>query len=395
MSSVLETLYILVKLETAEIKKGVEQANSEINKLETKLGELGKAGDVVGESFRGVLSSVVGLFAGFASFHAILSGATGAIQALRDVGQASRELNVDVTALDAWGHAVQRTGGSAAQFQHSLAGLSQHFGTTNAIALQALPRLADAFQRLNPRQALNYGKSLGIDQATILLLQQGRREVESTINQQYALGLATKQQIEVTRKFDNALYDAKRAYENFYKELALPLLPGFTTGINYLISHKGEVEDVFKGLAIAAGGLSLALIRLNPILAGIVASIGTLIAGFAVIKEDVNFYFQGKGSALGKLEEAPAKLGAKALQFFGFGGKDDGLLSQLLIGGLAGVPIGEQHNFRSQGSTSVKIDKVEIVTQATDAAGIAASAAPQLMQHIAQANSQFDNGVAK
>ena len=101
MSSVLETLYILVKLETAEIKKGVEQANSEINKLETKLGELGKAGDVVGESFRGVLSSVVGLFAGFASFHAILSGATGAIQALRDVGQASRELNVDVTALDA------------------------------------------------------------------------------------------------------------------------------------------------------------------------------------------------------------------------------------------------------------------------------------------------------
>ena len=83
------------------------------------------------------------------------------------------------------------------------------------------------------------------------------------------------------------------------------------------------------------------------------------------------------------------------MQFFGFGGKDDGLLSQLLIGGLAGVPIGEQHNFRSQGSTSVKIDKVEIVTQATDAAGIAASAAPQLMQHLAQANSQLDNGVAK
>src|SRR6185437_9198589 len=131
--SILDTFYVLFKADTSELKKGVEEADKEIEKVEQNLERLGHTSDKVGESFHSLLQSVTGLFAGFASFHTVLSGAQGAIDSIRQVGDASRNLNIDVGALDAWGHAVQRAGGTAEGFQRSLEGLSDHFGTTNQI----------------------------------------------------------------------------------------------------------------------------------------------------------------------------------------------------------------------------------------------------------------------
>ena len=59
--------------------------------------------------------------------------------------------------------------------------MASHLNTTPQVALKALPALSDALSKMNQAQANNYGKSLGLDQSTIYLLQQGRREVEATI----------------------------------------------------------------------------------------------------------------------------------------------------------------------------------------------------------------------
>lgn len=393
--SELETLYIRVKLETDEIKKGVEQALSQIQKLENEFENLSKSTDKVQESFANVLSSTKKMLAGYAGFHTILSGATGAISAIRDLGNASRELNVDVTALDAWGHAVQRTGGTVQQFQASLAGLATHFGTTNEIALRALPRLADAFAKLNPRQAQQYGKSLGLDLSTILLLQQGRREVEAVVAQQQKLGLVTKEQVENTRKFDNALYDASRAYQSFYRELALPLLPGITTALEYVIQHKDVAEDAFKGMAVAVAALGVALIEISPIfrLAAAITAIGV---AYGLVKEDIKFFKEGGDSLIGKtLGVTPGSVKSSEQVVKNFGGYSVG---NTLLDIPSQVFNQVKHSFGFGGDsdskkTEVNIENVNVNTAATDADGIAAAAKGSLQRELSQLTSHTDNGV--
>lgn len=388
----LETLYIEVKLQTDEVKKGVEQAQAQVKRLENEFNNLSKAGDHVSASFHGIAQSIVGMFAGFVGFHAFLSGANGAIQSIRDVGNASRELNVDVTSLDAWGHAVQRTGGTAQQFQSSLKSLADHFNTTGETALRVLPRLADLFQKLNPRQAQQYGKSLGLDLPTILLLQQGRREVEAVVAQQQKLGLVTKEQIEITRKFDNALYDANRAYQEFYRELALPLLPGITKGIEYFIEHKQVVKDSFKAMALGVTALTVALVRLGGPITKAVAAITALGAAYGLIKEDIEFLLDpNKNSflekAFGNNPQNPNATKQEKKDYTQTTGLPMLLLdpfSQLALRSGFGQP---------DAKTEVNIENVNINTAATDAEGIAAAAKGSLKSEISKLNSHVDNGV--
>jgi len=392
--SVLESLYILVKLETDQLKKGLDDTKSQVKSLENEFEKLGRAGDTVQHSFDNVLKSAVGLFAGFASFHALLSGASGAIASIREVGKAARELNVDVSALDAWGSAVERIGGSASGFQSSLSSLASHFGTTNDIALKALPKLAETFNKLNPLQAKNYGKSLGLDQSTILFLQQGRREVEATITQQKQLGTVTREQAETTRKFDAALYDATRAYQNFYKELVTPILPSFTKALNWSINHKDFVKDAFVTMAAGVGVLSLALIRLNPTLAIAVGAL-TAISGIrAFSKDEARNYKAGNPSLLGVIEELPLKLGAKAVKLLGYGGEGSSIFDKAIIGGLAGQPLTQNSFARNgPGPVTVNIGDVTVNTAATDGHGVVSAFIDKLA--ISQLISQVDNGVHK
>ena len=387
----LETLYIEVKLQTEEIKKSVQVAQAQIEKLTGEFKNLGKATDKAEESFRNIASSIKGAFASFVGFHAFLSGANGAIQSIRDVGNASRELNVDVTALDAWGHAVQRTGGTAQQFQSSLKSLAEHFGTTGETALRVLPRLADLFQKLNPRQAQQYGKSLGLDLPTILLLQQGRREVEAVIAQQQKLGLVTKEQTEITRKYDNALYDANRAYQEFYRELALPLLPGITKGLNYLIEHKQVAKDTFEGLAVSVGVLGTALLTISPLFR-VAAAITAISTAYGLLKEDIEFLLDpNKNSflekAYGNNPQNPNATKQERKDYTQTTGLPMLLLdpfSQLALRSGFGQP---------DAKTEVNIENVNINTAATDAEGIAAAAKGSLQNEISKLNSHVDNGV--
>jgi hypothetical protein len=391
----LETLYIEVKLQTDEIKKGVEQAQAQIKNLEGEFKKLGSEGDRVSESFRKVANSVIGMFAGYASFRATLRGVNDALSAVREIGKASRELNVDATALDAWGHALQRTGGDARSFASTLSSLAQHFGTTNEIALRSLPRLADSFARLNPRQAQQFGKSLGLDLPTILLLQQGRREVEALVAQQEKLGLVTKEQTEITRKYDNALYDVGRAYQSFYRELALPLLPGITTALEYVIEHKDAVADSFRAMSVGLAALSFWVLKISGPIGKVAAGLTAIAATYGLVKEDIKYFKEGKDSLIGQtlgFTPGTIKSQAQAGKNIAAQGAGNFLLSipsQVFgqIGQIFGVGGGGSNK------TEVNINNVNINTQATDADGIMAAARGGLQQALSQLTSHVDNGV--
>lgn len=389
--SILETFYILFKSDASDVKKGADEAERSTQKLDNSLKDVGKDSEKAGRSFLNLMRSASGALGAIVSTGAVFSSLKSAVDSVREIGDVSRELNVNVEALDAWGHAVQRTGGTAAQFQSSLKSLADHFNTAPAVALKSLPALADAFSRMNQAQANAYGKSLGIDQSTIYLLQQGRREVEATIKQQKELGLVTQQDVAITRKFDNALYDLGRVFQSFQREAALPALPILTKAFNYLVEHK----DLIKGALIAIGGavaaMGVSFAIANPAIAAVAASL----AAFSLAYEDYQKFKEGAPSVIGLgvdkfkkdskgiellLEHvAPSFLSDQSLNNF----SNKYLHLPKFLGG---------QGYGGQQTNTVNVGDVTIQTQATDGKEVAGSFSSWL-DHLWQANSHFDSGV--
>ena len=203
--SVLETLYILFKGDASQLKREEQDVRRENQKTEQSFKSLDKTSNQINNSFVTMGRSLAGLVAGLYSVSAVLGGFHNAVNYANSLGIASQALNVNAEALDVWGDAVRLTGGSAESFQASLRSLAEHLGTTGNVALKILPQLADSFQRLGNFRAQQFGKMLGMNESTILLLQRGRREVDEVLKRQKELGVVTKNQIEVSRKFNYEL----------------------------------------------------------------------------------------------------------------------------------------------------------------------------------------------
>ena len=385
--SILETFYILFKSDASEVKKGAEEAERATKKLDESLKNVDRDSEKAGKSFLNLARSASGALGAFVSVGAVFASLRHAVNSVQELGNVSRELNVNVETLDAWGHAVQRTGGTAQGFQSSLRSLAEHLNTTSAVALKALPALADSLSKMNPAAANRYGKSLGLDQSTIYLLQQGRREVQATIAQQKELGLVTQQDVEVTRKFDNALYDLGRVFQSISRDFALPALPALTKALEYLTEHKDLIKGALLAIggAVAAMGISFAIA--NPAIAAVALSL----AAFALAYEDVQKFKKGLPSVIGDVQKGVRKLRKRgdafahrlpnwAQKILGVKAPDYALNRLPSSGAVA------------NNTTTVNVGDVTIQTQAADGKEVAGSFKGWL-DHLWQSNSHFDNGV--
>jgi hypothetical protein len=424
--SILETFYILFKSDASDVKKGAEEAEKSTKKLDESLKNVGKSTEKVGASFLQLAKSAASFFAVAAATRAVVQGITQANDYALKLGDASRALGVNAKELDAWGNAVQRTGGTAEGFQGSLKGLASHFGTTANIALKALPQLADVFQRLGRFRALQYGKILGLDEATILLLQQGRREVESVISRQKELGTVSQKNIEIAQKYRIANLELDSSFRGLYLELQQTIVPILTKFYNtlvpiieYLRKHKDLVIGAFIGIGIAAGiMLAPFIVAAAPILAT-AAAIGAVIALFAIAYEDLQAFRAGHNSLIGDLikrwSDAKTAIGdalkyltkllflfldpmqtvTKSFDFL------SGLASgKSLIGQASNSPIASQSSssiFNSRSSArnnNVNTGPITVHTQASDAVGISKGLGKGIREHLWQANNEFADGVS-
>jgi hypothetical protein len=434
--SILETFYILFKGDTSDLKKGTAEAEKSTKKLQETLSATGQASERIGASFVGMARAFTGLIAGAVSAAAILHGLRGATDYSIQLGKISRELGVNTEELDAWGQAVERSGGTVEGFQSSLRSLGEHLGGSPALALKVLPQLADVFERLGRYRALQYGKMLGLDINTILLLQQGRREVESSIRYQKELGVVTQHNADISRRFNQAMTDTNTVFRSLYLELASEILPYLTKflqlitpGIQYLKQHIELVKGAFIGLA-ALGAIFIApFILANAAIIAVTAGIAALIALFAIAYEDIRAFMNGNNSLIGDLLvkwpnlanvaktafesikiailgifEPLLKVAELIEKIFGyFGGNKK--LSVDIQNGQAALSNADASSFNAPSSIrqftnsaysrnqAINLGGVTINTQATDSQGIAAGLGKGLNEHLWQSNSYFDDGV--
>lgn len=445
--SILETFYILFKSDTTDVKKGVEEVEKLAKQTAKDLEDLDKGTQKVGKSFldaaRAAASFLGASYAAYKVFHGLTESANQAAE----LGQVSRALGVNVEQLDAWGKAVQRTGGSAQGFQQSLKGLAEHLGGSAQIALKVLPQLADVFQKIGRIRSFQYGKSLGLDESTILLLQQGRREVEAQIARQRELGVVTEKDTEIAFKYKQSIQETSTSFDQLYRVLARDIIPIFTKFLNvvtpviqYLILHKDAVIGGLIGIGIAAAIMLAPFILANAAVIAIAAGIAALIALFAIAYEDVKAFLQGHESLTGNILKRWPVIGTvvggvlKSINFLiqemieglKFGaywlGKiasffsDQNLLQGLkfvsesvskgleagrnLLGIASDNPLAATSSnsiFNSQAfarNQSINTGPITVNTQATSAPGVGTALGKGLQEHLWQANNEFADGVA-
>lgn len=438
--SILETFYVLFKADTSDVKKGSEEVQKSTKQLEDTLTNTSAATEKIGGEFADMARSFTGLVAGAISFGTIIAGIKSANDYAFNLGNTSRLLGVQVEDLDAWGNAVQRSGGTAEGFQASLKALGQQLGGSPAIAMKILPQLADSFQRLGRYGALRYGRMLGLDDNTILFLEQGRRAVEDMIKQQKELGVVTTKETEIAKAYNQSLLSVKTSFRMIFLELASAVIPYVTRfldillpGLEFLGHHMEIVKGALLGIAaIAAVFLApmiAAFVAANAPLLAIITGLTALITVFSLVYEDIEYFLEGNKSLIGTLLEkwplvgavikaafegirasvdaliSPLKLAYEMFEkiagFFGGGNKK---LTLDIQNGQSAISSSGARTLGASTSTSmfassaynrnnaINTGPITINTQATDANGIAASLGKGINDHIRYANSYFDDG---
>lgn len=338
--SLLEEFFILFTSNADEVKDGAEEAESVTEGLKEKLEETSDQSKKTGQDFTGLVKEAK---KAFSSILALGGAATVLFFGARyseELRMSSLAIGENVGEIEAWGRATQAFGGNAGTMQATLKSLSNSIRETAFTGegslsptlrrlglnlrdlegniktpLQLLPEIADAFQGLDSAESMHLGEKLGLDQSTILLLQQGRREVELMLDKQRKLGVLTAKDTEVSKKFTAQLADSGTAIIALRQKLVTAALPALTWLFEklqdlteFMIKNKDMVTGFFVGASIAITAYYLpAMIRAAAatfaatwpilLLAGLVVG---LIATFALLYDEIMAFSRGSDSVIGE-----------------------------------------------------------------------------------------------
>lgn len=380
MTSVVESFALVLTANTEELISKTVVAKNKTQELEKTLEKTEGASKSLSSSLLNLAKSYTGVILGAASLGGLIAGTAAYTKYADNLGIISKRLNVNVEDLDAWGGAVKREGGSAQEFQSTVERLSNTFGQfANKVSseqsilfrslgvsmtdasgkakdvLQVLPQLADAFQGLDRQRANSLGMRLGLDQGTIALLQKGRAEVDVAIKRQKELGVVTKEDAELSRKFNQQWEDTSRSFNKFFGivgSMVLPIFSKIGKALEKVGTYVSTHKDLIIGFAIAAGS-AITLYLIPPLIRAAIAAVtlaspfyavigivALLTAAFAIFYEDWQAFSRGDSSFIGDMvKEFPALIDVfeTLSNVFGFLWETAQLLFSYLISALKDV----------------------------------------------------------
>lgn len=333
--AVLDTLYFLFDSDASKVKKGADEAERSVDSLEKSLNSSSKKSDQLGNSLQNVVRQLGGAVLAYVSIGSVLNGFRNAIDFADKLDELSKGVNISTEDLSAWGDAVHIAGGTAEGFRETVksvsASLSQFAvkGSSRAAPffqelgikmvdasgkvrnfIDLLPEIADAFQKIGKEESFGIGQKMGLDQGTILLLQQGRRAVEDIIKRQKELGVVTAADAEIAAKFNDQWDDTTHMFRTLYVSLSASILPVFSKFLK-LIENLGAVFRKHKdlmiggliGIGVAATAAAIPLLLLAAPFIKIGLAVGGLIALIAILYDDIRGFYKGSDSLLGQMIE--------------------------------------------------------------------------------------------
>lgn len=338
--SVLETFYLLFSSNSDEMKKGADDAKKSSDNLEESLSNTDAQSRQTGQGFLQLARRAAGALVSIAAVSKLATSTLDAARYAEDLRLASDAIGENIEDLDAWGRAVGRFGGTAQGMQATLTGLNNAIRETaftgegaltpvlNRLGLnlrdlegeikgplQLLPEIAEAFESLDRAESNYLGAQLGLDRATISMLQQGRGEVERLIGAQRELGVITAEDAEAARLFRLQVAQTSDVFLSLRQRMATALLPSITAAVAGIGSIGAAVEQnqpLIEGLLIGVAGIVTAiylpamvkaaaatLAATWPILA-IIGIVAALAAAFALVYDEVVNFARGNDSLIGE-----------------------------------------------------------------------------------------------
>lgn len=319
MATIIDELMIKLGVDGKDAKAGINNINASMDSFVS--GVKGKLASLT--------ASFAGLYAVQQTFSTYLNEADSLLKFSRAIGQ-------NVEEVDAWGQAVERSGGSAEGFRQSLKSmtlqLSKMATTGNSRAGKILESvgidagevgrqrkafdvfmdIADKMQTMSKEEAFGFGSSLGLGVGEISLLQQGRDGVADLVGKMKELGTITPDDTWV-EDFNDGVADVKKSFMS----LSAVVFRLFGPGLKQVVVWFKELniwlrkhETAVKAFAIGVAGIITAILMpaigafflsllTNPITYVILA-----LAGLALAIEDLIVWTEGGESAMDDLWES-------------------------------------------------------------------------------------------
>jgi hypothetical protein len=332
-----ESLIYLFQADTDNLQKGEKEAFKTNQKLDDALQETDDTANDLGSSFSDMLAVAGGALTALVSFGAMAAGIAEAAEYSDELGKLSRRLGENANDMAAFQEVVAKSGGSVSGFQGTVQKLNADFnefattgnssilpfmqrlgvsmidaeGNTKSV-LDTLPELAEQFEGLSKAESAGLGAKLGLDEGTILLLQQGRAEVEKQIGAQQKLFSITDEQIAAFESFNDAVSDTQTAFRGLFVEMGADIVPIFEFFLNkiqdvtvWMKENKTFMTGVFiaLGTAITAFAIPPMISFMTATIAAFAPfyAIGAVVAGlvltFALLYDDIVSFLNGGGSA--------------------------------------------------------------------------------------------------
>ena len=341
--AVLDVFEILFRGDAKDLKKGAQEAEKSTKGLGEEVKKTDKVSERLGATFLDTVTSAQGALAALFSIGAITAGVVAQAAATDELGKFSQTLGLNIEDVGAWEEAVIRSGGTADGFRGTIAGLQDGLtemtltgggpavevfarlgiqatdaGGKVKSAFEILPEIAESFEGLSAAESAAFGQQLGLDQGTILLLQQGKVGVEELVRKQKELGVVTQEDAKVAGDFNDAIANSQQAFGSFFRGVVTSLLPSFTSvinGLNEVIVFFKENEEFTKNFFIGAAG-AITIFYLPAIISAAAATalaiapfiIGAAVAAalgaaFALLYEDIQLFLSGSESFIGTVSK--------------------------------------------------------------------------------------------
>lgn len=341
--AIAEWFSIVFDADASDVIDKLGDLSKKTDDVEENLKDAGKETDKFGKSLLKLATQAVTAFTSVLAFNSILNFAKNSLNYADAIGETAEALGLATEELSAWSDAASLAGGSGEQLQGTIRTLSREatqLATTGNSRvkpffdqlgislldstgkarniLDVLPEIAEQMEGLSRQEAVGLGQKLGLDQGTIMLLQQGRRGVEELVARQKELGTVSQEDAEVAAAFNDALDDTAHAFRTIYMGIATTILPAFTWFLQKIQAitkwareHKVLVVGFFTAVATAITVFYLpAMIKAAtatlaatwPFLL-IGAAIIAAGAAIALIVEDIYAFLKGGDSLIGQLSK--------------------------------------------------------------------------------------------
>lgn len=339
--AVIESLMAVIGLDTKGFDTSVKEIKQGNKDIQQSFIASDKTVNRLENSFKGLITRISAFALAYVSINSITSSFSQSIKQSSQLHNLSESLNISVEDLSAWGNAVVKNGGNAESFQNSVKTLTvslTSFATKGKSlltpffnelgikmvdvkgkarsAFDILPELAEKFSKLSVEEAFGFGQKIGLDESTIRLLQKGRKEVDEIIRRQKELGVVTKQDAEISAKFNAQWQDTSHIFRSLFTRVATEILPVLSKlfktmekGFKFIKDNKNLVTGTLIGIGIVLSAFLIprliktgvaAAFAFAPFYLLAAAILGT-IAVIAVLYDDIKAFIEGNDSLIGEL----------------------------------------------------------------------------------------------